>query len=98
MIIIGGNTYDHKDVIRAAGARWDGARKCWTAQDDNKEIAKLLVRLVGPAFRSDAQRDSTGNVMVYIPRPRKSSSTSYDRLERDLRSGKYGEWAAHDAD
>jgi len=26
---LGGNTYVHKDAIKAAGARWDGENKVW---------------------------------------------------------------------
>lgn len=26
---LGGNTFSHKDAIKAAGARWDGENKVW---------------------------------------------------------------------
>ena len=26
---LGGNTFEHKDTIKAAGARWDGENKVW---------------------------------------------------------------------
>lgn len=29
---IGGNTFAHKDAIKAAGARWDGENKVWAFQ------------------------------------------------------------------
>lgn len=69
MIIIAGNTYDHRDAIRSAGAKWDAQGKYWTAADENVEVAKLLVRLVGPSFRASGEV-YRGATVVRIPRAR----------------------------
>ena len=72
MIIIAGNTYDHRDTIRSAGAKWDAQGKYWTAADDNVEIAKLLVQLVGPTFRASGEQHN-GATVVRIPRTRRAA-------------------------
>jgi hypothetical protein len=52
-ITIGGNTFAHKDKIRAAGGKWDGARKVWTV--DSKAAEKLR-NLSGLKFSDDAAK------------------------------------------
>jgi hypothetical protein len=34
MAVVTGDTYRHKDALRAAGGRWDGAERCWLLPED----------------------------------------------------------------
>lgn len=40
---IHGNTFPHREQLRALGGKWDGARKCWLVPADKAEIARTLV-------------------------------------------------------
>lgn len=54
--IISGNTYAHRDALRAMGCRWDGATKAWTTADDGiahraRQLPGLVVALAGAPTR-----------------------------------------------
>ncbi len=38
---IGGNTYAHKDALKAAGARWHGACKVWAFESQEALVAAI---------------------------------------------------------
>ena len=47
-----GDTYAHRDAIRAAGGRWDRAGKRWSVPDDQHE--RLAAMVARPAESLDA--------------------------------------------
>lgn len=54
--IVTGNTYAHRDALRAMGCRWDGAAKAWTTADDGiahraRQLPGLVVALAGVPTR-----------------------------------------------
>lgn len=42
-VMLAGDTYRHKEAIKAAGGKWDGAAKAWTMSE--KQAAKLAAKL-----------------------------------------------------
>lgn len=65
-IYIGGNTYPHRDAIRAIGAHWDGERKMWWTS--KREEAEALVAKLADAPQSDntskAPRDGESSIVA----------------------------------
>ena len=54
MHLITGNTYAHRDALRALGCRWDAAAKAWSTADEGaahkaRAMAGLVVALASPA-------------------------------------------------
>jgi hypothetical protein len=43
MTEITGNTYPVRDKLKALGARWDAARKCWIVADNKADEARALI-------------------------------------------------------
>lgn len=52
---ISGDTYTHKDRIKAAGGRWDGVSKTWTISADK---ADTLRKLSGLSFSDKARKET----------------------------------------
>lgn len=44
---ITGNTYPHRDALRAMGGVWDAAQKAWMVPADRADEARALVTAVG---------------------------------------------------
>ncbi len=43
MVEIHGNTYPHREALKAMGGKWSAARGVWLVPDDKAEQAKALV-------------------------------------------------------
>jgi len=50
LVEITGNTYPVKEQLKALGARWNGAKRCWVVSADRAEAAAALVQ--APATRA----------------------------------------------
>jgi hypothetical protein len=58
-IQITGNTYPHKDQLKALGCRWDGAAKCWVASSE--DMAEKAKAIVGGGAKTVARRPATAS-------------------------------------
>ncbi|MEW5733437.1 MAG: DEAD/DEAH box helicase family protein, partial [Thermodesulfobacteriota bacterium] len=54
-----GNTREHKDSLKALGARWYGPRKAWSFSSDPTQ--RILAKLAGAAEGPAAGADKSGN-------------------------------------
>jgi hypothetical protein len=43
MTKIEGNTYKHREALKAMGGKWNAAAKCWMVPDERAEEARKLV-------------------------------------------------------
>lgn len=56
MIEITGNTYAVREKLKALGARWSAARKCWVIAEDKADAARALVPASSAKSRGRATR------------------------------------------
>jgi hypothetical protein len=43
MVEIRGNTYPHREALRAMGGKWNAAKQCWMVPADKADEARALV-------------------------------------------------------
>lgn len=62
-MFLGGNTYDHRNVLRKHGCRWDEVTKCWWYDADLTVTTEKLQSL-GVEFEDDDGKELPGGIKV----------------------------------
>jgi hypothetical protein len=83
VLVITGNTYPHRDEIRAAGGKWDAARKCWRIKYHGTQAVRGRLSSLTVQLRDDCdfeylfsliwEAGHLGEVVDLTAKPRKAS-------------------------